>query len=60
MSEKDNIEEAKQTAEEAAKRLFGNRTKEQEEALRNVKTIGSPEKTFKSEEETFGDEEGDE
>ena len=59
MSEKDNLEKAKQTAEQAAKRLFGNRTKEQEAALRNIKTVGSPENTVKSDEELFGNDKDD-
>lgn len=42
-----NLEQAKQHAKEAAKRLFGNRTKEENEALKNIKTIGSPENLVK-------------
>lgn len=38
-----NKELAKAHAKEASKHLFDKRTKEQNEALRNVKTIGSPE-----------------
>lgn len=42
-----NKDLAQQHAKDAAKRLFGKRTKEQNEALRNVKTIGSPENLVK-------------
>lgn len=37
-----NLEQAKKHAKEAAKRLFGNRTKEENDALKNIKIIGSP------------------
>lgn len=39
--------EAKQYAKEAAKRLFGNRTQEENEALERIKTLGSPENLIK-------------
>ncbi|RYY01729.1 MAG: hypothetical protein EOO53_16005 [Gammaproteobacteria bacterium] len=46
-----NKELAKQHAKNAAKRLFGNRTKEEDEALRNIKIIGSPENLVESDSE---------
>ncbi len=50
-----NKELAQQHAKDAAKRLFGKRTKEQNEALRNVKTIGSPENLIKPDSENPSD-----
>lgn len=50
-----NKELAQEHDKEAAKRLFGNRTEEQNEALRNVKTIGSPENLIKSDSENSSD-----
>ena len=41
-NDKHDLEQAKRHAEEAAKRLFGNRTKEENDALKNAKTVGSP------------------
>ena len=51
-----NLEQAKQHAKEAAKRLFGNRTKEENEALKNIKTIGSPENLVKGDSDDSLDE----
>lgn len=42
MIDKEQSDKASKAAEAASKRLFGNRTPEQEEALKNVQTIGSP------------------
>ncbi|UUA71120.1 hypothetical protein [Cellvibrio sp. QJXJ] len=58
MSKNDGInkEASKKQAQEAAKRLFGNRTDEQNKALRDVKTIGSPANTIKPDSELFDDE----
>lgn len=39
--------EAKQYAKEAARRLFGNRTQEENEALERIKILGSPENPIK-------------
>ena len=50
-----NREAAKKHAQESAKRLFGHRTDEQNKALRNVKTIGSPENIIKPDSDLFDD-----
>ncbi|MES2822937.1 MAG: hypothetical protein V4732_05000 [Pseudomonadota bacterium] len=47
-----NKELTQQQAKDAAKRLFGKRTKEQNKALRNIKTIGSPDNITKQDSET--------
>lgn len=59
MTSKDelNREAAKKHAQEAAKRLFGNRTEEQNKALKDIKTIGSPKNTVKTDSELFDDDE---
>jgi|GEM_PF-5374628 len=41
-NDQNHLELAKQHANEAAKRLFGKRTPEVEEALKKVTTIGNP------------------
>lgn len=46
-------EAAKKQAQEAAKRLFGTRTDEQNKALKDVKTIGSPENTIRPDDDDY-------
>lgn len=57
MNNKDdaNHEAAKKHAQEAAKRLCGHRTGEQNKALEDVKTLGSPDNTIKRDSELFDD-----
>ena len=50
-----NRDAAKKHAQEAAKRLFGHRTEEQNKALEDVKTLGSPKNTTKRDSELFDD-----
>ena len=46
-SEDERRKLAKENAKKSSKNLFGGRTKEQEEALKKIKTIGSPENLVK-------------
>jgi hypothetical protein len=46
-----NKELAKKHAQDAAKRLFGTRTKEQNKALQDLKTLGSPDNLITPDEE---------
>lgn len=47
MSNNKKDTDANNYAKEAAKRLFGNRTQEENEALERVKTVGKPENLIK-------------
>jgi hypothetical protein len=47
MSHNKKDTDAKNYAKEAAKRLFGNTTQEEDEALERVKTLGTPENLIK-------------
>ena len=49
--EEKRLKKAKEIAEKSSKRLFGNRTKGQEEALKNIRTIGSPENLVRPDKE---------
>ena len=51
-----DLEQAKEHAKEAAKRLFGNRTKEENDALKNIKIIGTPKNLVDHESEESRDE----
>lgn len=51
MSKDIDREAAKKHAQEAAKRLFGARTAEQDKALKDVKTIGSPDNLVASDDD---------
>jgi hypothetical protein len=55
--DKANREVAKEQAQEAAKRLFVHRTEEQNKALEDVKTLGSPKNIIKRDSELFDDDE---
>ena len=52
-NDQNNFEQAQQHAAEAAKRLFGNRTTEVEEALKKVTTIGHPKNLIEPEADSF-------
>lgn len=56
MIDKERSDKARKAAEAASKRLFGNRTPEQEEALKNIQTIGSPENLIEPTKEDEDDE----
>lgn len=49
--ETDNQKLAKERAKRSAEKLFGNRSKDQEKALKDVKSIGKPENLVKPEDE---------